>query len=212
GEGGAVQGTGPRAIARPVPVRLHRLGDHAVAVAQALAVLGLTDQRTTAALAGTTMEETADAASALARAEILGPQAPATFMHPLVRDAIYHELPFAERIMRHAQAAAILAERDAPPEQIATHLLAAPRRGDPWVVDILATAAASARAKGAADTAVSLLTRAIEEPPAPERRPELLLELGLAETLTSGPDAAMHLREAWEKLEEPRARAHAAAI
>src|SRR5262249_55246005 len=90
--------------------------------------------------------------------------------------------------------------------------LAAPRRGDPWVVDILATAAASARAKGAADTAVSLLTRAIEEPPAPERRPELLLELGLAETLTSGPDAAMHLREAWEKLEEPRARAHAAAI
>src|SRR5689334_4137901 len=208
----AVNRIGPRAISRTVLARLHRLGDHAVAVAQALAVLGVTDARTTAALCGLTMEETAAAASALARAEILGPQAPATFVHPLVRDAIYYEIPFAERVMRHAQAAAILAERDAPPEQIATHLLAAPRRGDPGVVDVLATAAGSARAKGAADTAVALLTRAIEEPPPAERRPELLLELGVAETLTSGPDAAAHLREAWESLEDPRRRAHAAAI
>jgi DNA-binding CsgD family transcriptional regulator len=208
----AVQRIGPRAISRTVLVRLHRLGGHAVAVAQALAVLGIADQRTTAALAGTTMEETACAAAALVRAEILGPQAPATFVHPLVRDAIYHEMPFAERVMRHAQAAAVLAERKAPPEQIATHLLTAPRRGDPWVVDVLAEAAASARAKGAADTAVSLLTRAIEEPPPPERQPGLLLELGLAETLTSGPDATAHLREAWERLEDPRRRAYAAAI
>jgi DNA-binding CsgD family transcriptional regulator len=212
GEVAAVRRIGPRAISRTVLVRLHRLGPHAVAVAQALAVLGLTDQRTTAALAGTTMEETAAAASELARAEILRPDAPATFVHPLVRDAIYHEIPFAERVMRHARAAAILAEREAPPEQIATHLLSAPRRGDRWAVDVLAAAAASARAKGAADTAVSLLTRALEEPPAPERQPGLLLELGLAETLTSGPAAATHLREAWERLEDPRRRAYAAAI
>ena len=212
GEVAAVQRIGPRAISRTVLVRLHRLGDHAVAVAQALAVLGVTDQRTSAALAGLMMEETAVAAAALVRAEILGPQAPATFVHPLVRDAIYHEMPFADRIMRHARAAAILAERDAPPEQIATHLLAAPRRGDPWVVEVLATAAASARAKGAADTAVSLLTRAIEEPPPLERQPDLLLDLGLAETLTSGPAAATHLREAWQRLEDPRRRAYAAAI
>jgi DNA-binding CsgD family transcriptional regulator len=208
----AVQRIGPRAISRTVLARLHRLGDQAVAVAQALAVLGLTDARTTAALSGLTMEETAAAASALARAEILGPQAPATFVHPLVRDAIYYEIPFADRVMRHARAAAVLAERDAPPEQIAMHLLAAPRRGDPWVVDVLAEAAASARAKGAADTAVALLTRAIEEPPPPGRQVDLLLELGLAETLTSGPDAAAHLREAWQRLEDPRRRAYAAAI
>jgi DNA-binding CsgD family transcriptional regulator len=208
----AVQRIGPRAISRTVLVRLHRLGENAVAVAQALAVLGLTDQRTTAELAGTTMEETAAAASALARAEIIGPQAPATFVHPLVRDAIYHEIPFAERVMRHARAAEILAKRDAPPEQIAKHLLTAPRRGDPWAVEVLAEAAASARAKGAADAAVSLLTRAIEEPPPPERLPRLLLEVGLAETLTSGPDATAHLREAWQRLEDPRERANAAAI
>jgi len=43
------------------------------------------------------MEQTAVAAAALVRAEILGPTAPATFVHPLVRDAIYHEIPFADR-------------------------------------------------------------------------------------------------------------------
>ena len=204
GEAGAVRRIGPRAISRTVLVRLHRLGDQAVALAQALAVLGITVQRVAAALAGLTPEEAAVAASALTRAEILRPQPPARFVHPLVRDAIYHEMPFAERIMRHARAAALLAEYEAPPEQIATHLLSAPRRGDPWVVDVLAAAAASARAKGAADTAVSLLTRAIEEPPPPERRPGLLLELGLAEVLTSGPAAAAHLRDAWESLEDPR--------
>ncbi|HEY7077839.1 MAG TPA: AAA family ATPase, partial [Solirubrobacteraceae bacterium] len=212
GEVPAVRRIGPRAISRTVLVRLHRLGEDAVAVAQALAVLGGAEQRVVAKLAGVTEEQAAVAASALVRAEILRPQAPATFVHPLVRDAIYHEIPFGERIMRHARAAEVLAEAGAPVEQTATHLLAAPRRGDPWVVDVLAAAAASARAKGAADTAVSLLGRAIEEPPPAARRAGLLLELGLAETLTSGPAAAAHLREAWEGLDDPRRRAYAAAI
>jgi DNA-binding CsgD family transcriptional regulator len=212
GEAGAVREIGPRAISRTVLVRLHRLGEHATAVAQALAVLGDAEQRDVVALAGVTDEESAAAVSALARAEILAARPPAAFVHPLVRDAIYHELPFGERVMRHARAAALLTERGAPAEKIATHLLAAPRRGERWVVDILAAAAASARAKGAADTAVSLLTRALEEPPPPERRPELLFDLGVAETLTSGPAAAAHLREAWETLREPRRRAHAAGI
>jgi DNA-binding CsgD family transcriptional regulator len=208
----AVRRIGPRAISRTVLVRLHRLGPHAVAVAQALAVLGVAELRVAAALAELSTAETAAASSELARAGILGPQAPARFAHPLVRDAIYHEMPFSERTLRHARAAAVLAEHDAAPEQIATHLLLAPRRSDPWVVDVLTDAARSARARGAADTAVSLLTRALEEPPTPERRPQLLLELGLAETLTSGPAAATHLREAWESLEDPAQRAHAAAI
>ena len=82
---------------------------------------------------------------ALARAEILRPERPPGFVHPLVRDAVYHELPLPERELRHARAAELLAERSAPAEQIATHLLAAPRRGDPWVVDVLSAAAAAAR-------------------------------------------------------------------
>jgi len=212
GEVGAVRQIGPRAISRTVLLRLHRLGPHAVAVAQALAVLGLAEMRVAAALADLSEAETSAAASALARADIFGQHAPAQFVHPLVRDAIYYEIPFSERTLRHARAAAILAEHDAPAEQIATHLLIAPRHGDPWVVDVLAAAAAAARARGAADTAVSLLTRAIEEPPAAERRPQLLLDLGVAETLTSGAAAAAHLHDAWQALDDPRQRAHAAAI
>ncbi len=212
GDVAAVQRIGPRAISRTVLVRLHRLGADAIAVAEALAVLGTAEQRVVAALAGVTEDEAATAAAALARAEIIGLEAPAAFVHPLVRDAIYYAIPFSERVMRHARAAALLAERDAPAEQIATHLLAAPPRDDPWVVDVLAAAAESARAKGAADAAVSLLARALEEPPPPERRAELLLRLGLAETLTSGPAATAHLREAWERLDDPRRRAYAAAI
>jgi len=212
GEVGAVRRIGPRAISRTVLLRLHRLGPHAVAVAQALAVLGLAEMRVVAALADLSEAETAAAASALARADIFDRHAPAQFVHPLVRDAIYYEMPFSDRALRHARAAVVLAERDAPAEQIATHLLLAPCRSDPWVVDVLAEAAASARARGAADTAVSLLTRAIAEPPPAERRPQLLLDLGMAETLTSGPAAAAHLREAWQALDDPRRRAHAAAI
>ncbi len=212
GEVDAVRRIGPGAISRTVLLRLYRLGPDAVAVAQALAVLGPADMRVVAALADLGEADAAAAAAALTRADILAPHAPARFVHPLVRDAIYHEMPFSERNLRHARAAAVLAERDAPPEQIATHLLIAPRRGDPWVVDVLAAAAAAARARGAADTAVSLLARAIEEPPAAERRPRLLLDLGVAETLTSGPAAAAHLREAWQALDDPRQRARTAAI
>ncbi|HET7046529.1 MAG TPA: AAA family ATPase, partial [Gaiellaceae bacterium] len=209
----AVREIGPRAISRTVLVRLHRLGSDAVAVAQALAVLGDgAEQRVVAGLADATEAEVAAALTALDRAEILRTPAPAAFAHPLVRDAIYHELPTGERAVRHARAAALLAASNAPDEQIATHLLAAPRRGKGWVVDTLAAAAASARAKGAADTAVSFLARALDEPPEPGRRPGLLLELGLSETLTSGSAAAAHLREAWETLEDPSRRARAATI
>ena len=70
----------------------------------------------------------------------------------------------------------------------------------------------AARRKGAADSAVAYLARALAEPPPAERRPDVLLELGFAEALTSGPAAAEHLREANEALSDPRARALAAQV
>ena len=152
-EAGAVRRIGPRAISRTVLVRLHRLGDQAAPWRRRSPSSG--------SPCSAWPPRWPDDARGGGRRRVGAhprrdprPQAPARFVHPLVRDAIYHEMPFAERIMRHARAAALLAEYEAPPEQIATHLLTAPRRGDPWVVDVLAAAAASARAKGAADTAV----------------------------------------------------------
>jgi DNA-binding CsgD family transcriptional regulator len=101
-------------------------------------------------------------------------------------------------------------EVEAPAEDVATQLLGSPRRGQEWVVEILDQAAESARARGAADSAAAYLARALEEPPPVQRRAHVLLQLGLAETATSGPAAADHLREAWQALDEPRERARVA--
>ena len=97
----------------------------------------------------------------------------------------------------------LLRDAGAPAEQVAAQLLEAPRRGEAWVVDALAAAGATDMRRGAADSAVALLRRALEEPPSPEHRAALLVGLGTAEALTSGPAAADHLREAYELLDDP---------
>ena len=63
------------------------------------------------------------------------PDPPLGFVHPLVRDAVYLELPPGERELQHARAAAAAARAAVPPEQIAAHILAAPGVEGPWVVD-----------------------------------------------------------------------------
>jgi DNA-binding CsgD family transcriptional regulator/exonuclease VII small subunit len=203
----------PRAVSQTVLRRLWRLPGDAAAVAQAVAVLGDgVDLSLVAAVAELDEEAVAAAAVALARAEILRPQPPLAFVHPLVRDAVYHALPPGERELRHGRAAQLLLKAQAPVERVAAQLVPAPRRGEEWVIDVLQQAASVASAKGAAEGAVAYLSRAVEEPPPPERRTRLLLALGLAETLTSAPAAADHLREAWEALGEPRERAQVAAL
>ena len=108
----------------------------------------------------------ADATGALARAEILRPEPPLGFVHPLVRDAVYQELPLGERELQHERAARVLRDAGAPPEQVAAHLLAAPRRG----AGVGRRAAARRRPRGrrraARRRAASrILRRALEEPP-----------------------------------------------
>jgi DNA-binding CsgD family transcriptional regulator/tetratricopeptide (TPR) repeat protein len=204
---------GPRAASRAVLLRLGRLSPEAVAVGRATAVLGEgADRSVLAALAGLDEPQAARAAAALSRAEILRAEPPLGFVHPLVRDAVYQDVPAGERELMHERAARLLAEAHAPAEQVAAQLLATPSRGDDWVVDRLAEAAREALKKGAADSAVAYLSRGLEEPASPERRPELLLELGHAEVLTSGPAAARHLREAYDALGDPVVRGQTARL
>ena len=203
-----VREVGPRAVSRTVLLRLQRLPDAATAVAQAVAVLGDgAELPLVAAACGLDERVVVDATAALARAEILRAEPPLGFVHPLVAHAVYHSVPAGERQLRHASAAQLLMQAGAAAEEVATHLLACSRRDAEWVVDVLAEAAVSARARGAAESAVAYLQRALEERPPAKRRLRVLLELGLAETLTSAPAAADHLRQAWEGLEDPRERA-----
>jgi DNA-binding CsgD family transcriptional regulator len=207
-----VNEVGPRAVSRTVLTRLRRLPPEAARVAQAVAVLGSSASLPfLTALCDLDERAVVKATSELARAEILRPDASLGFIHPLVRDAVYHDLPAAERALQHAAAAVLLRDAGAPDEAVATQLLAAPHRGERWVTDLLRRAAAGARQKGAADSAVAYLGRALAEPAPPDIRTELLLELGLAETLVSGPAAATHLREAWDAIDDPAARANVAA-
>src|SRR5581483_11114942 len=146
-----VERIGPGAVSRSVVMRVSRLGEEAAAVARAAAVLG--DQAelpAIAALAGLDEPAVAAATGALARADVLRPEPPVGFVHPVVRDAVYHDLPLGERELQHGRAARILADAAAPAEQVAAHLLAVPAHaGEPWVVERLEEAGHEAVRKGA---------------------------------------------------------------
>ena len=105
----------------------------------------------------------------------------------------------------------VLRDAGAPAEQVAAQLLrrrrGAARRGSSTRC---ARRAARRATRGAAESAVAYLQRALEEPPPPSARPRLLLELGLAEGSPTGRAAAEHLREAYDALTDPQARALAA--
>ena len=200
----SVREVGPRAVSRAVVVRLARLPEEAVVVARAVAVLGDgAELGAVAALTGLEEEEAARATRALAKAEVLRPEPPLGFVHPLVRAAVYQDISPGERELQHERAAQILSHAEVQPERVAAHLLVIPPRGEAEVARVLRAAGQAAVQKGAAESAVSYLERALAEPPSPSSRPSVLFELGLAELLTSGPAAAEHLSEAFEQLEDP---------
>jgi DNA-binding CsgD family transcriptional regulator len=203
---------GPRAVSRTVLMRLSRLGAPAHAVAEAVAILGDgAALPTVAELAGVSQADVAEATRALVQAEILRPEPPLSFVHPLVRDAVYHGLASGERELRHAAAATVLRRVAAPPERIAAQLLHTSTLTEPWVTALLREAGRAAMQAGAADSAVAYLRRALDTADADEDRGRLLLDLGSAEALTSGLAAATHLQQAYEELVNPAARAEAAA-
>jgi DNA-binding CsgD family transcriptional regulator len=204
---------GPRAASRAVLLRLMRLSDDAIGVARALAVLGDgAETAKVAALAGLDQADVAAAASELARAEILRPGTPLGFVHALVGAAVYSEIAVREREVAHERAARLLDEARAPAEQVAAHLLAIPGRGEEWIVEALVAAARDALQKGAAESAVAYLSRALTEPPPDSARGMILFELGTAEALTNAPAATEHLRAAYDLIDEPPVRAGVAHV
>lgn len=202
---------GPRAASRTVLLRLSRVDPEAQRTARAAAVLDEGFSLSTlAGLAGVAPDIAAAATGVLAQAEILRREQPLGFVHPLIRAAIYHDIPPGERELDHARAARLLADAGAPPEEVAAHLLAVPPRAEPWIAATLREAGRRAMEKGAADSAVAYFRRALAEPPAEADRPGVLLELGLVESLTSVPDATEHLRGAYERIDDPLVRGLAA--
>jgi tetratricopeptide (TPR) repeat protein len=200
----------PDQVERVVLARLGRLDQAAVRLAQAVAVLGEgSGLRLAAALAELTIDAAAAAADALVTAELFAVDRPLRFVHPLVRSAVYEQLPSGMRSQAHARAAGLLAGEGVEPELVAVQLLACEPAGDADAAQALRMAAA-ALARGAPETAVTYLRRALAEPPTEAVRAAVLGELGGAERIVRDPTAVEHLEQAGQATTDPIARARLA--
>jgi DNA-binding CsgD family transcriptional regulator len=84
------------------------------------------------------------------------------FSHPLVRSAIYHSAPFAQRAAAHRQLAQALHDQ---PDRRAWHLAAATLRPDEQVASLLEATATQAQYRGGAAAAALAMERAAELSP-----------------------------------------------
>src|SRR5207247_10915966 len=84
--------------------------------------------------------------------------------------------------------------------------------GSADAVGVLREAARRAGARGASESAVAYLRRALAEPPPDAARVGLLRELGSVETQVDGDAAIEHLREAHALIEDPVRRAETAIL
>jgi DNA-binding CsgD family transcriptional regulator/tetratricopeptide (TPR) repeat protein len=202
-----------RAGSRTLSVRLSRLPPEARRLAEAVAILGDdADPRQAAALAHLDEQAASEAVGALVRVDILRLQPPLGFVHPLIRTAVYEALTPVARETAHARATLLLTDAGADAERVAAHLLLVPPAADSRMVTTLREAAQRAGSRGAPESAVAYLRRALAEPPSATERAHLLLELGSAETLVSGEAAVHHLEEAHAVIDDPIRRAETALL
>jgi hypothetical protein len=112
--------------------------------------------------------------------------------------AVLDDLPAGGRSQEHRRAAEVLRRAGAPPHRVAMHLAAVEPAGDQALVDELVGAATAGTGPGSSETAVTLLCRALAEPPDDRRRAGVLAALGSAERQALHPDARKHVLEALE--------------
>jgi DNA-binding CsgD family transcriptional regulator len=186
----------PESVARSILRRLAAQMPAVRALAQAIAILSMDVTLADATrLAGLSSAAGASALDALVRAGFILPISPLQFVHPLMREVIYADVPLGRRRVMHRDAAELLSARIAP-ESIGAHLLECDASGDQNSVALLRRCAARAMASGAPAAASRYLQRALEEGPTIDVRGALLRELGTAEARLGRPEALTHLEEA----------------
>lgn len=197
----------PVGVERDVHARLARMPPGPRELAFALAVLGQeATLREAAELAGLDAEVAAQAATALVEAGMLATSVPPCFAHPLVRQAIEAGSPASERSLAHRRAARLLWTAGNGGDRVAPHLLAAEPEAEEWAVDALIDAGATAMGRGAMESALRLMRRALAESPMERRRVRVLHLLGQVEATVRDPSAREHLEEARALADDPRLR------
>ncbi|MDQ3647724.1 MAG: LuxR C-terminal-related transcriptional regulator [Actinomycetota bacterium] len=206
-----VRSLAPESIARSVLGRLDAMWPEGLALARAVAVLDTdAELRLAAALAGIDPSAAERAADALADARVLAPGRPLRFAHPIMRRAVYLDLPEGRRSADHARAARLLDAEGRDPDRAAAHLKVTEPAGERWVVERLRAAGERALARGAPEAAVTLLRRALAEPPPHAKAAAVMIALGRAELLAGEETAVARLREALASAQDASLRAEAA--
>ena len=195
------------AVSRALLVRLRAASPEVLKVAEAAAVLGDdAEPRLVAELAGVPSTDIAALADEVRRLAVLAPGPRVSFLHPIIRRAVYVAIDDHRRPGLHARAAAMLESVGSPLERVAAQLLQVPPAGNGHTVDVLRGAAANASEQGAFEVAVSQLRRALDEPPEEPVRPRLLVELARAEMLAQDAACVQHLTEASLVATDPQDR------
>ncbi|MGH2871456.1 MAG: helix-turn-helix transcriptional regulator [Solirubrobacteraceae bacterium] len=201
---------GPATVARATLTRLGRLSEGAVALAQAIAVLG-GDARLphAAALSALDEAEALVALDALVAVNVVSAGARLEFTHPIVRTAIYDDMAPGRRSAAHREVSALLSTAGAEIDTVAGHLLLSTPAGSQDTITTLRDAARHALVLGAPDNAATYLSRALEEGCERELRATLLLELATTEQLARMPAAIEHFEQASRTTNDPALRARA---
>jgi DNA-binding CsgD family transcriptional regulator len=184
-------------ISQMVLCRLARMPVAATDLLQACAILGDTaDLQMVHRLAKIDALAAERAADTATQMELLGVGRPIAFSAPVIRWAIYHDIPRARRSQLHARCADHFSELGAEESAIIEHLVATESTGDLALADRLQRAARCNLEAGDAALAARCLHRAIaENPPAKEQGP-LFLDLAHAEMELGRSSALSHFQRA----------------
>jgi DNA-binding NarL/FixJ family response regulator len=195
----AVRALTPQRVLASVMLRLRARGAQAVGVARAVAVLGHgATVAQVAELAQLDHHVAGDLLDVLVRADILIEDGQFAFRHPLLREAVYGDLPSGERAAAHRRAATLLRAAARPDaEAIGLHLMHVEPGEDARAVETLRAAGQAALARGAAETAYEYLLRATREPVGDALKIEVLAGLALAAGRAGRADAAAPLEQAF---------------
>ncbi len=150
-------------VARTVLAQISTLPAGSLELLEAAVVLGGSDLRVAADLAGLDHDDASRLADVLADVGLFDWGRPLEFVHAFERRSVYAAIKPARRSQLHAHAAQALAGLGADATTVAAHLLASDPNGDEWTVLVLVEGARHCLESGDAERAAELLERADRE-------------------------------------------------
>ncbi|MEV7341315.1 LuxR C-terminal-related transcriptional regulator [Streptomyces sp. NPDC093544] len=183
---GLSAGSLERLVGTTVRTRLAHLPAGVPRVAETIALLeGETEGALIAEAAGIPEREGANGLAVLVGMGLLTDLALPTYVHPVVGNAL-RRLPEAVAPDRvHRRVSEALHRRNAPPTEVAGHLMRTGPVGTGWAVEALRAAATAAVGERRPAEAHALLQRALEEPLLQDARDEAQAELDCVELVTN---------------------------